>query len=117
MDSIVTKYDGLCAICGKPAKCTHHMIPGTATRKLCEEDGLKIRLCNSCHNMFLGQRPVGWSCDVHHCPKLDIVVEQEAQLAWEKNFYKNLLDTLGMHHTDEDPAREAFRKRYGKSWL
>lgn len=116
-DSIVTKYKQFCVICGKPAECTHHMIPGTYGRPLCDKDGLTLPLCNSCHNMAVGQRPIGWACDVHHCPKLDALTEQMAQLAWEKEYYKNKLDLMTGYDTEQDPGREAFRKRYGKSFL
>lgn len=117
MDSIVTKYHQFCTICNKPADCTHHMIPGTYGRPLSEKDGLKIPLCNECHNMFHGARPSGWECDVHHCPKLEKTVKQQAQLAWEKEYYKSKLDMLTGQAVGEDPARDAFLQRYGKSFL
>ena len=50
-EGIVTEYDGICFLCGKPAECEHHLLFGAGIRKLAEEDGLKVPLCNDCHNM------------------------------------------------------------------
>ena len=49
--SIVTEYDGICFFCGKPAECEHHLLFGNGIRELAEQDGLKVPMCNKCHNM------------------------------------------------------------------
>lgn len=51
--SIVTEYDGICFFCGKPAECEHHLLFGNGIRELAEQDGLKVPMCNKCHNMGL----------------------------------------------------------------
>ena len=52
--SIVTEYDGICFFCGKPAECEHHLLFGNGIRELAEQDGLKVPMCNKCHNMGEG---------------------------------------------------------------
>lgn len=49
--SIVTEYDGICFFCGKTAECEHHLLFGNGIRELAEQDGLKVPMCNKCHNM------------------------------------------------------------------
>ena len=48
---IVTDYPGICFICGRPSEAEHHLVFGTAGRELSEKDGLKVPVCNDCHNM------------------------------------------------------------------
>lgn len=40
--SIITDYINICFFCGKPAEGEHHLLFGNGTRKLAEEDGLKV---------------------------------------------------------------------------
>lgn len=49
--SIVTDYSEICFFCGRQAEGEHHLIFGTAGRELSEKDGLKVPVCNNCHNM------------------------------------------------------------------
>ena len=72
----------------------HHLVFGRGMRKLAEEDGLKIPLCNSCHNMNL------WSC-IHGNQAAEKLSKMLGQMAYEAK--------IG--------SREDFRKRYGKSYL
>lgn len=51
MKSIVTEYDNICTFCGRQAEAEHHLIFGTAGRELSDKDGLKVPICNNCHNM------------------------------------------------------------------
>ena len=100
MKSILTKYTEYCAFCGRPTEAEHHLIFGSGFRKLSEEDGLKLPCCNECHNMGkLTER-------IHDNPKAEILSKMLGQMAWEKQYYKNLLGEQG------DPAREAFRERF-----
>ena len=60
MKSIIPDNDEFCYLCKKqglliPGTDTHHMIFGTANRKLSEKDGLKINLCHR-HHMRLHQQ-------------------------------------------------------------
>lgn len=80
--SRITEYE-LCVICDRPAAHTHHTLSGS-NRKKAEEYGLTVPLCPECHNMFSGFRPAGWSCDVHHCPKLERLMKIIGQLTREQ---------------------------------
>ena len=60
---IVTEYPEICIFCGRQAEAEHHLIFGTAGRELSEKDGLKIPVCNNCHNM--GQK----LCRMHENPR------------------------------------------------
>jgi len=107
MKSIVTDYKEICAICGKPSEADHHLVFGNGLRRLSEADGLKIPICNKCHNM-------GIACSkIHDNSMAEALSKIVGQLAWEKEFYKNNTRAF----IDEDPARDAFRKRYGRSYL
>lgn len=105
MDSILTGYRTICACCGAPAEAQHHLIFGVGKRSHSEMDGLKIPVCNRCHNMgHITER-------IHDNPMAEIFSKKLGQLAWEKEYYRSL---LGQYH---DPAREAFRTKYGESYL
>ena len=67
----------------------HHVFEGTANRKKSEEDGMKIYLCHGCH-MYL-----------HDHPKASLVFKERAQRVWE----------------EKHGNRDAFIKRYGRSYL
>ena len=83
-----------CYVCGARHNLhRHHCIYGSANRRLSDADGLWIYLCPYHHNMS--------DHGVHFDKKLDERIKQDAQNAWEER-YGN---------------REAFIKRYGKSYL
>lgn len=46
--SIITDDFEHCYLCGRPAECVHHMLPG-AKRKASDRLGLVVPLCNDCH--------------------------------------------------------------------
>lgn len=102
MNSIVTKYTEFCAICGKPTECQHHLIFGTGVHKLADEDKLILPMCHKCHNMGLATNKL------HDNSMAESLSKMVGQLAWEKNYYRT---------TEEDEAREAFMKRYSRSYL
>lgn len=110
MDSIViaSKYKNICAICGKPREADHHLIFGNGMRALAEADGIKLPICNNCHNLA-----VQISCRIHDNPMAESLSKIAGQLAWEKEWYKHNNAVF----SNEDPAREFFRNRYGKSYL
>lgn len=93
----------ICAICGRPAECTHHLIGGRGYRRLSEEDGLKLRLCNSCHNM----RP-GATERIHGNSMAEKLSKMLGQALWERDYN---------YEHDDGAAREKFLARYGRSWL
>lgn len=103
MKSILTEYTEMCAICGKPTECTHHLVFGKGLRDLADADKLTLPMCNACHNM---SSPA--STRLHDNPIAESLSKMLGQVAWEKEYYRT---------TETDEAREAFRKRYSKSYL
>ena len=102
--SIVTEYMDISVLSGRPTECEHHLIMGNSLRKLSDEDGLVIPLTHEEHNMSAESIHMSrWGC---HLSRII------GQLAWEKEFYRRLRHDAGI-----DPARDAFRKRYGISYL
>ena len=106
LKSIVTKYTNISAFSQNPKECDHHLIFGSGLRELADEDGLIIPLTNKEHNM-------GYNTEkIHGNQAAEKLSKMLGQLAYEKEFYKKALGA-----GEEDPAREAFRKRYGISYL
>ena len=84
-----------CAVCGKEHGLhKHHVFYGTANRQLSEEDGMVVYLCPDCHEH--GARAV------HRNHETDVALKQAAERVW-----------MADREADED----AFRARYGRSWL
>nr|DAI96345.1 MAG TPA: hypothetical protein [Caudoviricetes sp.] len=110
--SIVTEYVGISAISGSPAEETHHLIWGRsgALRTLADKDGLTIPLTTREHTGAAGGSVTE---RVHDNPAAEAMSKLAGQLAFEKEYYRL---KLGLKK-GEDPAREAFRKRYGQSYL
>ena len=102
--NILTKYTGFCMFCGKPTNEEHHYLFGRGIRELADKDGVKGNVCRNCHT-------TGWpvSSRIHDNPMAEKLSKMVGQLAWEKHSVAG-----GM---TEDEAREAFRKRYGVSYL
>ena len=96
MKSIVTEYTDICIFCGGPAECEHHLIFGNSLRKLADADGLKVPACNKCHNIAIKPED-----RIHGNPIAEKLSKQLGQAIWEA------------HYGD----REAFRKRYGISFM
>lgn len=100
--STYTQTDArLCAICGKLATETHHLIYGSSQRKLADRDGITMPLCRSCHK------------DIHYIGKLGALSKMFGQLMWERWFMADF------GHADKTlkDTREEFRQRYGQSYL
>lgn len=106
MKSIVTEYTNISAFSQNPRECDHHLIFGSGLRKLADEDGLIIPLTNREHNLGNDTEKI------HGNQAAEKLSKMVGQLAYEKEFYKKALGA-----GEEDPAREAFRKRYGISYL
>lgn len=95
MKSIIQGDDEYCYLCKRMGFKTygtevHHMIFGTANRKLSDQDGLTVHLCNY-HHARLHQ---------HGDHKKEL--QQLAQKTWLEHYNKTIED---------------FIKRYGKSYL
>lgn len=103
MKSIVTEFTEICAICGKPSECEHHLVFGRGMRELADKDKLILPMCNECHNM----NQYLTSC-IHGNSMAEALSKMVGQLAFEKEFYRN---------GEKDEARLAFMKRYGRSYL
>lgn len=103
MDSILTGNKDYCFFSGSPADCEHHLIFGSSNRQLAEEDGLKVPISNLCHNMGdIKER-------IHDNPMAEKLSKMLGQMAWEK---EQIIKGI-----PPDTVREAFRKRYKKSYL
>lgn len=91
MKSIIhTDNTDCCFLCGQYATETHHCIHGTANRKLADQDGLTVRLCNRCHR------------NLHDKGTLDKELQRIAQQKWMEANGKTL---------------DEFIRRYGRSYL
>lgn len=103
-DSIVVdmRYASYDMIDGTPNVHRHHIFEGVANRKLSDEDGLWVPLTYEHHEGNLS---------VHNNKEMATLMHIIGQLAYEKKFYK---EQCGIK---EDPARNEFMKRYGKSYL
>ncbi len=93
--SIITDYKDICFFCGKPAECEHHLLFGNGTRKLAEEDGLKVPICNQCHTLdtVTGR--------IHD----NVMAEKLSKMLGQAVFESEVGD------------RQDFMARYGKSYL
>lgn len=103
MNSIVTDIKEYCFFCGGPADCDHHLIFGTSNRELADQDGIKVPICNECHNTGKA------TSRIHNNPMAEKLSKMLGQLAWEKKCMES--------GTPPEIARELFRKRYGKSYV
>ena len=83
-----------CEICGKPNAEQHHLVFGTANRKLSTEDNLCMDLCRADHEFM---------------HKHAVISKMIGQLMYER-------DKCAEGYT-VDAARQSFKMRYGKSYL
>ena len=116
--SIVTRYEKYSAFSGSPMECIHHLLFGKGIRKLADDDGIWIPLLDREHNMS----PNGIKFQIHENPAAEKLSKIAGQLAWERKYLADKLasdENLGHQSSDDwmDEAREAFRRRYGESWL
>lgn len=111
MKSIVTKYTNISAFSQNSKECDHHLIFGSGLRKLANEDGLILPLTNYEHNTGpIGER-------IHENVAAEKLSKMLGQLAYEKEYYRSILESVDGLEEGEDPAREKFRRRYGISYL
>ena len=100
---MITKYTDYCIICGRPKDDIHHIFKGHKQRHLADEDGLVLPLCREHHEA------------VHHQKEINVLCEIIGQLAWERDY---MIETTEIPFDDlSEDAREAFRDRYGRSYL
>ncbi len=109
--SIVTNYNDISAFSGVPKETDHHLIFGKGLRELADEDLLTLPLLNCEHNMS----SKGTIYQIHGNPAAEKLSKMVGQLAWEKHY---IAEKYSLPFDDvEAEAREAFRERYGKSFL
>ena len=111
--SILTEYMSISAFSQRAAECIHHLVFGSGKRELADKDGLILPLTNDEHNM-------GQICDrIHGNPAAEKLSKMLGQVAWESCYLaKKLAEVTGDSVSDlMSEAREAFRKRYGQSYL
>ena len=88
------QHNKACYICGTTLDLhLHHIFFGTSNRKLSDEDGCVIYLCQRHHT-----GPQG----VHFNKKIDLIIKARAQIEYQKRYNK----------TTED-----FIARYGRNYL
>ena len=73
--SIVQQVWDECYLCGRPATEVHHILGGTANRKLSERYSLVVHLCHNCH---LG------ADGAQYAPEVNRRLKMEAQIAFEE---------------------------------
>lgn len=103
-EGIISKYSGVCIICGGYPEEEHHFLFGYGVRELAEADGIKGKICRKCHT---GASSV--SNRIHDNPMAESLSKIAGQLAWEKHEVAQ--------GATEDEARAKFLKRYGRSYL
>lgn len=91
-DSLISN-EKRCVVCHREGDLHLHHIYGGANRRLSTEDGCWCWLCPRHHNMS--------NEGVHLDHTLDEILKKTCQRRWEEKY----------------GDREAFRKRYGKSYL
>lgn len=100
---MITKYNDFCIICGKPKQDTHHIFKGHKQRHLADEDELLLPLCREHHEA------------IHQKKEMNVLCEIIGQLAWEKEY---ITEHTALPFDDmSEEARDAFRYRYGRSYL
>lgn len=97
----------LCALCGKPSECTHHLIFGSDRAKA-DADKLVMELCDICHTKGrLTER-------IHDNVAAERLSKICGQLMWELEYVsKNTLSG----YTVKENARIKFMQRYGRSYI
>ena len=80
-----------CVVCGSDKVQIHHVLMGTACRKLADEDGYIIPLCLN-----------------HHTGQDGIHKHRDFSLRWKM---------VAQRHFEQTHSRQEFIERYGKSYL
>lgn len=123
MKSILTEYTELSAFSPRPKEHDHHLIYGNGLKELADEDGLILPLCADEHNVC---RDGDRTKLIHGNPAAGHLSKMLGQVAWEEYYTAKLFaKKYELTGTTEDEyaravmreAREAFRRRYGISYL
>ena len=92
IDSTVWDAGTYCVVCGTPRVQYHHIIGGTANRKISDRHGYIIPLCYE-----------------HHLGGTGIHKNRGMDLAWKQ--------TAQQHYEKHIGTRRDFIDEFGKSWL
>lgn len=90
--SVVVKDMKHCYVCGSPYVQIHHIFYGTANRKISDQYGYVVPLCQEHHTGSTG---------VHFNKPLDLHLKELSQEHFEANY----------------GTREAFIKEFGRSYI
>lgn len=93
----------ICALCGREAECTHHLIFGQGLRDLADRDHLYLDLCNSCHNTG------NLISRIHDNSSAEKLSKMLGQALW-------MLNQVATQE-DQDMLKDQFIKRYGRGYL
>lgn len=101
-----------CALCSASfSECRHHLLFGRSQRKLAEADYLTLDICNNCHNM--ANKPED---RIHGNPRAEDLSKMLGQAIWELKAMEGAYAEATGDNLGND-IREAFRRRYGRSYL
>lgn len=106
MESVLIEkqYKRICPFCGSVNTVEHHLLFGRGMRNLADEDGLTIYPCEKCHNM--AEKAIN---RIHENPMAEKLSKMLGQMAFEREkAYEGLT---------REEARQAFMKRYRRSYL
>ncbi len=120
--SIVTEYEGICFLCGKPSEAEHHLVFGVGIKQIADKDRLTVPICNNCHNTGEVKRRI------HDNPVAEKMSKMIGQLAWEKEYLTQDMvhhnaesEGIGKQDEEKEQAKRDVRKkfivRYGRSYL
>ena len=107
LHSVIVSDMKHCCICGSPNVVVHHGIPGTANRKLSDEDCLLFPLCPKHHDELH---------NINGNRTAEYLSKMLAEMAWIKERYKEQAH-LPFQPDSEENLWDEFRKRYGKNFL
>lgn len=100
-----------CYLCGRGGRMeVHHMIHGTAGRKIADAEGLTVHLCTKCHRIL------------HDKGVYDKTLQRIAQETWERQYIQNETDREYRAMNERlkelpNVARMAWIATFGKSYV
>ena len=104
MHKSIISNENYCFFCGRNATANHHLIFGTDKRRLADEDGIFVPICDKCHTQgqVIGR--------IHDNPMAEKLSKKYGQSEWEKHY-------IVTHGMNEVEARAKFIERYGINYL
>lgn len=88
----IMQSDKVCYLCGRRYGLEiHHVLGGTANRKLSEKYGLKVWLCHECHTGKNGAQYDPWKNKLLKMDAQTVFEKTHTRSEWIKIFGKNYL--------------------------